>query len=57
MPRKPDPRHNKLCQRCEQDCKQPASVIIITCPDFIPQPVQMTIDLKFPPGRPKKQKR
>ena len=57
MPRKPDPKHNKLCQRCEKSCKQPSHVVIITCPDFEASPVQMTIDLKFPPGRPKKLKR
>lgn len=57
MPRKPDPKHNKLCQRCVKPCKQPQSVLIVACPQFEEQPVQLTIDLKFPPGRPKKLKR
>ncbi|MBW6513724.1 MAG: hypothetical protein K0B87_03085 [Candidatus Syntrophosphaera sp.] len=57
MPSKPDPRHNKLCQRCTKKCKQQKSVTIITCPDFEGQPVQMTVPLKFPRGRPKKTSR
>jgi hypothetical protein len=56
MSRKPDPRHNRLCQRCARSCKQPKHVVIISCPDFEAQPVQLTIPLKFPPGRPKKHK-
>jgi len=57
MSRKPDPKYNKLCQRCVKSCKQLKSVLIIACPDFEGQPVQLTIDLKFPPGRPKKIRR
>jgi hypothetical protein len=54
MSPKPAARYNKLCERCARSCKQPASVVIITCPDFEPKPVQMTIPLKFPRGRQKK---
>ncbi len=57
MARKPAPQYNKLCARCCKSCKQLQSVVVITCPDFEAQPVQMTIDLKFPPGRPKKLKK
>ncbi|MGC9361326.1 MAG: hypothetical protein ACP5F3_00180 [Candidatus Syntrophosphaera sp.] len=54
MSSKPAAKYNKLCERCLKSCKQPASVVIITCPDFEPRSVQLTIPLKFPRGRPKK---
>jgi len=54
MPAKAEPRYNKLCERCRKKCKQAASVTIISCPDFEPQPVQLLVPLKFPPGRPRK---
>jgi len=54
MPRKPAPEPNRLCKRCVKTCKQPASVVLIACPQFEAQPVQLTIPLKFPRGRPKK---
>lgn len=57
MPRKPDPRHNSLCQRCVKSCKQLKSVVIVSCPEYEGQAVQLTVPLKFPPGRPKKLKR
>ncbi len=57
MPRKIIPKYNRLCLRCARKCKQPFHVTIINCPDFEGQPVQMTIPLKFAPGRPKKLKR
>lgn len=54
MPARPEKKYNKLCMRCEKSCKQPEVVKIITCPGFEEMPVQLTIPLKFPPGRPKK---
>jgi hypothetical protein len=57
MSPKPVPKYNTLCQRCVKSCKQPASVVIITCPDFEPKPVQLTIPLKFPRGGSQKSKK
>lgn len=57
MPPKAPVKHNKLCLRCLKACKQPDSVLIVTCPGFAEKSVQLTIPLKFPPGRPKKLKR
>lgn len=57
MSSKPAPKYNKLCERCLRSCKQLASVVIITCPDFEPRSVQLTIPLKFPRGRPQKTKK
>ena len=54
MPRKPAPPYNRLCQRCAKSCKQPANVLIISCPNFEEGSIQLTILLKFPRGRPRK---
>jgi len=54
MPRKPAPEPNRLCKRCVKTCKQPASVVLIACPQFEAQPVQLTVPLRFPRGRPRK---
>ncbi len=54
MPAKAVTKFNKLCERCRKKCKEAASVTILSCPDFEPQPVQLEIALKFPRGRPKK---
>ncbi|MFA7631815.1 MAG: hypothetical protein WCY21_06965 [Candidatus Cloacimonadaceae bacterium] len=57
MPRKVEPKYNKLCLRCEKKCKQAAHLTIISCPDFVAKPVQMTVPLVFPRGRPRKLRR
>lgn len=48
--------YNKLCERCRKTCKQLESVLIVTCPSFEARDIQMTIPLRFPPGRPRKRK-
>lgn len=57
MPQKVEPKYNKLCERCENKCKQAAHLTIISCPDFVPKPVQLTVPLVFPRGRPRKLRR
>jgi hypothetical protein len=37
--------HNILCQRCANDCKQPAHVKLIKCPRFESAPQQLEIPL------------
>ena len=54
MARKTPKKFNKLCQRCCKKCKQADTVLIVSCPRFEASPVQLTIPLKFPPGRPRK---
>jgi hypothetical protein len=34
---------NKLCEKCECTCKQADNVHLITCPNFVEKPVQLTI--------------
>ncbi len=33
---------NKLCLKCECTCKQLKSVKLITCPNFVEKPTQLT---------------
>ncbi|MDP2173105.1 MAG: hypothetical protein Q8M98_03265 [Candidatus Cloacimonadaceae bacterium] len=47
-------KYNKLCARCRKKCKQEKRIIVISCPRFVAEPVQLMVKLKFPPGRPKK---
>ncbi len=49
-------QYSKLCRKCGRNCKQDKAVTVISCPRYIPAPVQMTIPLKFGRGRPKKHK-
>jgi hypothetical protein len=42
---KPENGHNTLCQRCANDCKQPAHVKLIKCPRFESSPQQLEIPL------------
>jgi hypothetical protein len=42
---KPPQEYNTLCQRCANDCKQPAHVKLIKCPRFESEPQQMEIPL------------
>lgn len=36
---------NNLCQRCRKKCKQPAYMVLIKCPHFEAQAVQLEIPL------------
>lgn len=29
---------NKLCRRCIRQCRQPASMVMLECPRFLPRP-------------------
>ncbi|MGI6198559.1 MAG: hypothetical protein ACOYIS_05500 [Candidatus Cloacimonadaceae bacterium] len=49
-------QYSKLCQKCVRNCKQNKAVTVINCPRYVRAPVQMTLPLKFGPGRPKKHK-
>lgn len=49
-------QYSKLCQKCVRKCRQDKAVTVISCPRYMPAPVQMTIPLKFGRGRPKKPK-
>lgn len=46
---------NPLCSRCYKKCKQPAYMVLIKCPKFEPQPVQLEVPLGTR-GRPRKGK-
>ncbi|HOH97475.1 MAG TPA: hypothetical protein PL188_04100 [Candidatus Cloacimonadota bacterium] len=55
MKAKAPTKFNNLCLRCTRKCKQPESVLIITCPKFDPMPVQLEIKftgIKRPRKRP-----
>ena len=32
---------NKLCKRCKKSCKQSKDIVLISCPNFKPMPVQL----------------
>jgi|GEM_PF-5606604 hypothetical protein len=40
---KPEPKYNKICIKCERDCKQLESVKLIHCPRFIAKIEQLEI--------------
>lgn len=39
---------NKLCKRCANSCKQPAFVILVSCPNFEYLPQQLEISFAKP---------
>jgi hypothetical protein len=34
---------NKLCKKCECTCKQADNVHLLSCPNYVEKPTQMTI--------------
>ncbi len=48
MKRKIIQDYNRICLKCTRKCKQRKEVHILSCPRYIPKPVQMEIKFVFP---------
>jgi hypothetical protein len=48
---------NRLCAKCLRTCRQPAEVVLVDCPRYLPRPFKVAeyrydqMDLFKPPGR------
>ncbi len=48
---------NKLCKTCRQKCKQPDYVVLLSCPNYKPVPIQLELNFRKRPKKKKEKKR
>lgn len=39
----PEKKVNSLCSRCLRHCRQPETMVLVSCPRFLPRPFKVTV--------------